>query len=124
MEMEVQWTIWVAGAVWALHRTFETGARRYAGMLGAFVALQFMSSIYYGLFLATLLALCALLLLCGLNKEGLKSGVSALAIAAVTALVLSAPYALPYAATKHPVVAPPEPNRLRYSPRPSTYPSP
>ncbi len=121
MHMELQWTIWIPWAFWALHRTFETGSRRYAGMLGAFVALQFMSSIYYGLFLATLLAVCALLLLCGMNKETLKSGVSALAIAAVTALVLSAPYALPYASTKHRVGARSEQEVLRYSARPWSY---
>ena len=121
MHMELQWTIWIPWAFWALHRAFETGSRRYAGMLGAFVALQFMSSIYYGLFLATLLALCALLLLCGMRKQRLKSGVSALAIAAVTAVVLAAPYAVPYAATKHRVGARSEQEVLRYSARPWSY---
>jgi hypothetical protein len=121
MHMELQWTIWIPWAFWALHRSFETGSSRYAGMLGAFVALQFMSSIYYGLFLATLLAPCALFLLCGMGKQRLKSGVSALAIAAVTAAVLAAPYAIPYAATKHRVGARSEQEVLRYSARPSSY---
>jgi hypothetical protein len=121
MHMELQWTIWIPWAFWALHRAFETGSRRYAGMLGAFVALQFMSSIYYSLFLATLLALCAMLLLCGMVKQRLKSGVSALAIAAVTAVVLAAPYAVPYAATKHRVGARAEEEVLRYSARPWSY---
>ena len=105
MHMELQWTIWIPWAFWALHRTFETGSRRYAGILGASVALQFLSSIYYGIFLATLLGVCALLLLCGMTKQRVKGGLSALGIAGVTALVLSAPYALPYAATKHRVGA-------------------
>lgn len=121
MHMELQWTVWIPWAFWALHRAFETGSRRYAGMLGAFVALQFMSSIYYGLFLATLLALCALLLLCGMAKHRLKSGVSALGIAVVTAVVLAAPYAVPYAATKHRVGARSEQEVLRYSARPWSY---
>ena len=76
MHMELQWTVWVPWAFWSLHRAFETGSRRYAGMMGAFVALQFMSSIYYGVFLATLLALCALLLLCGMREHGSKRGMS------------------------------------------------
>jgi hypothetical protein len=121
MHMELQWTVWVPWAFWALHRAFETGSRRYAGLLGAFVALQFMSSIYYGLFLAMLLGLCALILLSGTATQRLKSRVSALAIAAVTAAVLAAPYAIPYAATKDRVGARSEQEVLRYSARPSSY---
>ena len=121
MHMELQWTVWVPWAFWALHRAFETGSRRYAGMMGAFVALQFMSSIYYGVFLATLLALCALLLLCGMRKQGSKRGISLLATAAATAAILTAPYAIPYAATKHHLGGRSEPEVLRYSARPSSY---
>jgi hypothetical protein len=62
MHLELQWTVWIPWAFWALHRTFETGSRRHAALLGAFLALQFMSSIYYGPFLATSWR-CALLLL-------------------------------------------------------------
>ena len=74
-------------------------------MLGAFLALQFMSSIYYGLFLATLLALCAGILLCASDRRLLGSRISALAIGAFAAAVLVTPYAIPYAATKYQVGA-------------------
>ena len=121
MHMELQWTVWIPWAFWALHRTVETGSRRYAGMAGAFVALQFMSSLYYGVFLTTLLALCALLLLCGTRKPGLKRGISLLAIAAATAAILAAPYAIPYAETKHYLGGRSEQEVLRYSARPSSY---
>jgi hypothetical protein len=121
MHMELQWTVWVPWAFWALHRMFETGSRRYAGMMGAFVALQFMSSIYYGVFLTTLLAFCALLLVCSTGKQGLKHGISLLSIAAVTAAILTAPYAIPYAQTKHRVGGRSEQEVLRFSARRTSY---
>ena len=100
MHMELQWTVWIPWAFWALHRLLETGSRKFAGLLGAFAALQFMSSIYYGIFLVTLLGLCAVLLLCATPRAEVKSRIAGLAIAAATAAILVAPYAIPYAATK------------------------
>ena len=53
MHMELQWTMWMPWSFWALHRTLATGlARRAADR--AFVAAD-ASSIYYGVFLGTLL---------------------------------------------------------------------
>lgn len=121
MHMELQWTVWIPWAFWALHRTFETGSRRHAGLTGAFVALQFMSSVYYGVFLATLLGLCAALLLTSSRKDALKRRVSALGIAAATAVILTAPYAIPYAATKQHVGPRSEEQVLTFSARPSSY---
>jgi hypothetical protein len=121
MHMELQWTVWIPWAFWALHRTFETGSRRHAGLVGAFVALQFMSSIYYGVFLATLLGLAAALFLCATRKGDLKSRLSALGIAAATAAILTAPYAIPYAATKQRVGPRSEEQALTFSARPSNY---
>jgi hypothetical protein len=121
MHMELQWTVWIPWAFWALHRTFETGSRRHAGLVGTFVALQFMSSIYYGMFLGTLLGLSAALLLCATRKDDLKSRLSALGIAAATAAILVAPYAVPYAATKQRVGPRSEGQVLTFSARPSSY---
>jgi hypothetical protein len=121
MHMELQWTVWIPWAFWALHRTFETGSRRHAGLVGAFVALQFMSSIYYGMFLATLLGFAAALFLCATRKADLKSRLSALGIAAVTAAILTAPYAIPYAATKQRVGPRSEEQAVTFSARPSSY---
>jgi hypothetical protein len=121
MHMELQWTVWIPWAFWALHRTFETGSGRYAILLGAFVALQFMSSIYYGLFLATLLGLCALLMLGGVPRDALRRRATLLAAGAVAAAVLSAPYLLTYAATKRGVGGRPEQQVLMFSARPSSY---
>ncbi len=64
MHMELQWTMWMPWAFWSLHRTLETQSSRSSGCsTGLFVALQMLSSIYYGIFLSTLLGVSALLLL-------------------------------------------------------------
>ena len=44
-----------------MQRTLDTGALRYGLLTGLFMALQLMSSIYYGLFLAVILATVAAL---------------------------------------------------------------
>ena len=121
MHMELQWTVWIPWAFWALHRVFETGSRRYAGLLGAFLALQCMSSIYYGVFLATLLAWCGLVLLGGVPRRWLANRIGLLATGAVTAAILSAPYAVSYASTKQSVGTRPEEQVLMFSARPSSY---
>jgi hypothetical protein len=121
MHMELQWTVWVPWTFWALHRTFETGARRYGVMVGAFLGLQFLSSIYYGLFLATLLTVCALILLCATDGALLRTRISALALGVIAAAVLVIPYAIPYAAQKHQVGARSEEQVLMFSARPSSY---
>src|SRR5215212_152125 len=121
MHMELQWTVWIPWTFWALHRTIDTGLRRYGVMVGVFLALQFLSSIYYGLFLATLLSVCALLLLCGIDRHFVRSRISSLALGAIAAAVLVTPYAVPYVAQKHQVGARSEEQVLMFSARPSSY---
>jgi hypothetical protein len=121
MHLELQWTVWIPWTFWALHQTFETGALRDAVLLGVFVTLQFMSSIYYGLFLVILLAVSALLLLCGSSVGDTMSRLRALAIAAGVAAVLTAPYLLPYAKTRHSVGSRPEDQIAMFSARASSY---
>lgn len=121
MHMELQWTVWVPWAFWALHRTLQTGERRFGALTGLFVALQLMSSIYYGVFLATLLGLVGLLLLCGLRQQRLKEGAVALALGAALAIGLSLPYAVLYLATKQQVGGRSEKQVVTFSARPSSY---
>jgi hypothetical protein len=121
MHMELQWTVWIPWAFWALHRTLETGRLRDAVLMGAFVALEFMSSIYYGTYLATLLGLVTVLLLCTVRRPQLKSRLIAVAIAGVTAIVLSAPYALQYAITKKKLGGRPSEQVLMFSAKPASY---
>jgi hypothetical protein len=121
MHLELQWTVWIPWTFWALHRMFETGAIRDALLLGLFVTLQFMSSIYYGLFLATLLAGCSLFLLLGTRRGETRTRITALAIAGGTAAVLVAPYAIPYAETRRSLGPRPEDQIVMFSARPSSY---
>jgi hypothetical protein len=80
-----------------------------------------MSSVYYGVFLATLLGVCAALLLGSFRKDDLTRRLSALGIAAATAAVLTIPYAIPYAATRQRVGPRSEEQVLTFSARPSSY---
>jgi hypothetical protein len=38
MHMELQWTVWIPWTFWALHRTLETGARKFGALTGVFLA--------------------------------------------------------------------------------------
>ena len=60
MHMELQWAMWAPLAFLALHRTFDTGRWTYCLATGACLALQMLSSIYYGIFLASLIGVAAL----------------------------------------------------------------
>jgi hypothetical protein len=121
MHLELQWTVWIPWAFWALHRTFESGATRHALHLGVFIALQFMSSIYYGMFLVILIAVSAVLLLCATRAGELRTRLRSLTIAAAAAAALTAPYLIPYAATRHHLGPRPEDQITMFSARPSSY---
>lgn len=121
MHLELQWTVWIPWTFWALHRLFETGSVRDAVLLGIFITLQFMSSIYYGLFLVVLLAVCAVFLLFGTRRAEIRTRMTALVIAAATAAILIVPYAIPYLAAHRTFGARPEAQIVMFSARPSSY---
>jgi hypothetical protein len=121
MHMELQWTVWTPWAFWALDRMFAEGRRRDGALVGLFIALQFMSSIYYGAFLATLLGLVSIVLLIGVRGAALKQRVVALALGAVVCLGLVSPYALQYAITKSRTGGRPAEQVLMFSAKPSSY---
>jgi hypothetical protein len=121
MHMELQWTVWIPWTFWALHRTLETGARKFGALTGVFLALQFLSSIYYGVFLATLMGLVAVLLLCELRRPRLTNALAALAAGATLAIVLAAPYATAYLATKQQMGGRSAEQVLTFSAQPSSY---
>jgi hypothetical protein len=121
MHLELQWTVWIPWAFWALHKMFDSGSLGDAALLGLFTALQFMSSVYYGIFLCTLLAVCTLLLLCGRQRHEIASRARALATAGIVAALLIAPYVVPYAITRQSVGPRPEEQLGMFSARPSSY---
>jgi hypothetical protein len=96
MHMELQWVMWAPWAFWALQRTIETGSARYGLATGLFIALQMLSSIYYGIFLGMLLAIVAVLQLIALPRRSAWVNLRALAVGAVVAAAVSSLYAMPY----------------------------
>lgn len=122
MHMEMQWALWTPWAFWAVHRTLATGAVRFGILTGAFIALQMLSCIYYGIFLLTLLPLVILALLLGSRQHvGILRAARAFAPGALLAAMLCGMYALPYLATKEQLGGRSDQEVLRFSARPSSY---
>jgi hypothetical protein len=92
--LELQMSFWVPLALWAFHRTLERGATRDGVLTGLAISGQTLSSMYYGLFLATYLIPIAVVL--WLTRRVATGAARALAAGALVATLLVAPVALPY----------------------------
>ena len=121
MHMELQWTVWVPWALWAVHRTTESGRLLHGLQAGLFVALQMLSSVYYGIFLATLLPLVAGLLLLSLPKSQALRAFRALALGGAAAAIVCSLYALPYLAASRQVGRRPAREINQFSAQPRDY---
>jgi hypothetical protein len=124
MHLELQWTIWMPWALWALHRTFETQSWKYGAAAGLFMGLQMLSSIYYGVFLAVLLGVIAVLLLLPHLREPrtlVTTTLPPLLLAPLVALAICAPYASPYMATQKEVKGREEAEIRNFSAVPASY---
>jgi hypothetical protein len=121
MHMEMQWTMWMPWAFWAMHRTFETRIWRYGLLTGLFVSLQMLSSIYYGVFLVVLLGVVTAYLLLSQRLSDMPAVTSRLAPAALVVALLCGTYAVPYMATKKEVGGRGTREVMLYSARPSSY---
>jgi hypothetical protein len=121
MHMELQWTMWMPLAFLALHRTIEIPRMRHGLATGAAVALQMLSSIYYGIFLATVLALCGLLLQLGNSWMNVRRVMLALVAGAILAIALIGPYARPYRLARDRVGERPEEQVRTFAARPADY---
>jgi len=95
--MELQWAFWMPLAFLALHRTLDTGRWKYGFALGACVALQILSCIYYGIFLVTILPPAAVLLSIRDRQVAWTRAIAPIAAGVALALAVSVPYALPFA---------------------------
>ena len=98
MHMELQWALWSPWAFWALQRTIETGSWRFGLATGAFVALQMLSSIYYGIFLGMLLPIVAAVQLIALPPAHVRATLRTLVAGALVAAAVSWMYSAPYTA--------------------------
>jgi len=96
MHLELQWTVWMPLTLWAVHRVFEKGSMRSGALAGLFLALQVLSSMYYGAFLGIIVAVLVLALAVA-EPERVRRSIAPLALAAVMAGIVSVVYARPYA---------------------------
>jgi hypothetical protein len=120
MHMELQWTVWMPWAFWALQRTLDTGALRFGLLTGLFMALQLTSSIYYGLFLALVLGTVGAIQMIGMGRRAVRSMAALTAGAALLAVTAWA-YSGPYRSASSRVGLRTEEEILKYSAHPSSY---
>ena len=95
MHLELQWTMWMPLAFWAIHRTFDRPSWQSGLLAGVFVWLQIVSSVYYGVFLA---AACFVLTLSLslIHRDVALRAIAWLTAGAAVAALLALPYAWPY----------------------------
>jgi hypothetical protein len=92
--LELQMTMWMPVTLWGLHRTIANGRVRDGLMTGVAFALQTLSSLYYGLYMAVCMVPLAVIL--WLARRRPAPPVRALAAGAALAGVLIAPAAAQY----------------------------
>jgi hypothetical protein len=94
-QLQLQQAQWIPLAVWACHRVLWAGRIRDGVWLGAALAAQLMSCMYYGIFLSLYLVLFGACLFAWRIRQW-RRWLPALAVGAVTAMVLFAPAANAY----------------------------
>jgi hypothetical protein len=96
--IELQCALWTPLALWAWHRALDGGRARDGLLCAAFILLQLLSCIYYGIFLAVGLAvICPLTLLWrrGHLGRGAQAGLTAgLVVVAIATAIYNRPYSL------------------------------
>ncbi|HTI37858.1 MAG TPA: hypothetical protein VL484_09885 [Vicinamibacterales bacterium] len=121
MHLELQWAMWSPLAFLYLHRTFDGGRLKDGVLTGVMVALQMLSSIYYGVFLATLLGLGASLFFIARRLDEPRRVITSLAAGALLATVICGVYAVPYFQTRNYVGERTMDQVATFSARPSNY---
>ncbi|MGH9311961.1 MAG: hypothetical protein ACRD1S_02060 [Vicinamibacterales bacterium] len=119
--LELQMAQWMPLCLWSFHRTAERGRLRDGLLTGLFLALQTLSSWYYGIFFATYLALVATAVLIGAGRRRLAQSIRPLAAGALLAAILVAPFAVPYFAVRRSVGERPVSEIQFYSATPLNY---
>lgn len=94
--VELQMAQWMPLSLWALHRTAATGRLRHGILAGAFLALQTLSSLYYGIFFATYLAVVAPIVLLGAGRANAVRALRPLAAGLALAALVTIPVTIPY----------------------------
>jgi hypothetical protein len=95
MHLELQWTMWIPLTLWAVHRAVDETTNRLGALAGAFLTLQVLACVYYGVFLAISLVVFVPLLLLTAGRRAARAIVP-LGVAMLVAVLLTLPYGLPY----------------------------
>jgi hypothetical protein len=96
MHLELQWAMFIPLTFWALHRAVETTSWRWGVAAGVFFWLQVLSCVYYGVFLAIALVVFVPAMVLVSRPRRIGRLVPALGAAALVAIALTVPYAIPY----------------------------
>lgn len=119
--LELQMTQWMPLCLWALHRTITGGRLRDGLLTGGLLALQTLSSFYYGIFFATYLIPVGAALLLGGSRDHFWRAIRALAAGAVLAAIVVGPFTRPYFAARQSVGERPVSEVEFYSATPQNY---
>ena len=98
MHMELQWTMWIPWAFWAMQRTIESGRAKFGILTGVFIALQLLSSVYYGIFLAVMFSVVGAIQFVRVAAAARLRVARALAAGAVLAIGVGGPICEAYRA--------------------------
>jgi hypothetical protein len=94
--VELQMAQWMPLCLWALHRTVTHGRMRDGILAGGFLTLQTLSSLYYGIFFATFLAVVAPVIIVAAGRTKERRALRPLAAGIVVAALLTTPFTIPY----------------------------
>ena len=95
MHLELQWTVWMPLAFLAVHRLFDRPSPERGLAVGLLLALQLLSSVYYGVYLA-LIVTALVVLLAAARTARVRAALLPLCVAALVAGAMAAAYGLPY----------------------------
>jgi hypothetical protein len=119
--LELQLAFWMPLGLWSLHRTLDTGKKRYGLLTGALAAAQALSSLYYGIFFGLYLVVVGGVLLLSQPRGARVPQLRALGLGGILAVLLAAPYTIPYYANREVVGTRSEAEVMRYSAVPQDY---
>jgi len=94
--VELQMAQWMPLCLWAIHRTIANGRLRDGVLAGFFLALQTLSSFYYGIFFVTYLAVVAPIVMLGAGRWHAIRALRPLAAGVALAALLTIPFTIPY----------------------------
>ena len=94
--LELLWTCWIPLSLWALHRVLSSPTWSSGFLLGLFASCQVLTSIYYGVFLATAAAIVgAVLLVTERHRHRWRFWMPLMGMV-LPLILLVVPYAMPY----------------------------